>query len=400
MARVFFSMLFLSLVGLSAQAAGLQNGTGGSFAYTPKAKPQLQQNQNQQKDPYAISDCGQRCAFESSAEVLSYYFLYAVNKAPEFNDPTEIAKTKRALQACLGGNTSGCTKTDRELLLARVTQYNYYRDIRRKILEAQTNAKALDSAPLTEKFGKKDPRIATEADVAMLRRMMAKKPTGFDPTKERDRNGKQPFKIDPNAVQFKASDKALLGGGFRSEYDFILNNYTQPQFTARDDLSTAYTNPKAAAYAQYEGNDSGTQVQKTVSNGQIGRAATVSEDQYQKDLTVQNSRMVKQARQEFLQEHQNRDLTAVPRSDGKVATNFRETGIDKLGLRPSRKDQQLTDVKPYQDDVRAINKSIDEQIAEKKAQDKDAQVPTYGFSINKFDEFLDQIWPVGAAKPN
>ena len=234
----------------------------------------------------------------------------------------------------------------------------------------------------------------------MLRRMMANNPTAFnDLTAERDSKTKQPFKVDPNALRLASDNKVLFGGGFRAEYDFILNNYTRPQFTARNDLSTAYTDARAAAYAKYKTDDSGVQVHETVSTGrQVGRAATVNENQYMNDVKAQSSAMVNQARQEFFQEHQKRDIVANQTAQGQAEVKSLG-GIDDLGLRPNR-NQKISDIKPYQNEVRAINQSIDDSLAQKKAENKEAEVKTYSVSIEQFDKFLDSIWPSGATKQN
>ena len=370
----------------------LTTTSGASHAYQVNSAPPGAKTNTNMPINIESSACGQRCAFLTSAEIYSYYSLYASSNLAATNSDVEKAKTKNAINSCLKGSGKNCSAQDRELLVSRVTQYNYYRDIRRKMLEAQTAAKALQSNKPFATFNGKNTtlRTADERDINLLRNVMKQK----DHTPgELKLDKREVFKIDPNTLDQNIDENVAFQGGFKQDYQYVLNNYVRPRIGPAEGLMNKYTDPNAANYANYTAKDSESVLSTVQPSGANESLVTTDSARHQQESQMQNSAVMNQARKEFETKYKDRDLKAQRTKDGVKLLNYGDTGAPTLGLSPKNTAQSVAPLKSYQDTVKDLNKTVDASIAAKKKQDKTATVAAYSLDVGEFDKFLDQIWP-------
>ncbi|NUM89466.1 MAG: hypothetical protein HUU37_09705 [Bdellovibrionales bacterium] len=363
--------------------------------------------------------CGQRCSFTTASEVLSYYATY-MRSSEQFTDPVQQAKVKAAFQSCIQGS-GACTASDRELLLQRAAAANMFRNVRRMILENNTNAQNMKSLgkDRMDREGKKDPFLVSPELQARMNaelQRLGKSPLHPDElTPER----RKPFKIDPQKLDLRVDEGTLLEGGFAREYDYVLGNYVRPGTGHDTQLTAAYENPAAAGYGHVISGESKKSMEQThkTSPEAAGRGAVVEVDhaRYQEDLATQSHANMERARQEFQQKIKTRDLrkTFDPKT-GRYAVDLKSTGVQDLNLKgipgeliPLEEKLRKSLTNPidaheiamgaYRKAAERINSSVDAAIADK-SKDGSVQAVTYSIDVNEFDKFIEEVWPAQARK--
>ncbi len=365
-------------------------------------------------------ECGQRCSFTTAAEVLSYYATY-MRTSVQFTDPVEQQKVKVAFQACLQGS-GDCTAKDRELLLQRAAAANMFRNVRRMILENNTNARNMESlnkAQLEAK-GSKDPFLISPGLQARMNADLQRR--GMEPLHPSEWNlaARKPFKIDEKKLDLRVDQGTLLDGGFSREYEFVLNNYVRPTTGQDLHLTSAYQSNAAAGFSRVATGKTGTSLEQShrtnLDASNRGSVVEVDSIRHHEDLTTQSHANMERARQEFQNKVKTRELRQKfdPKS-GRYIVDVESTGMNSLQQLQGGPEElasvdglvkkSLTNplgahearMVAYRKAAERVNQAVDTAISEK-AKASPGSAVTYSIDINDFDKFIDEVWPSQAQK--
>lgn len=356
-------------------------------------------------------------AFRRAGEAASYLGHYYMNFTPfagELNNmkPAEREKFHESIRLCVA-NDPKCTDSMKTTVLKAMVQYNFGKDLRAQVVENTARAERMKtaSADLPAEYWRSQ---RTNAQRVMTHRGALK--TGSLRTTTFRLNAKADYVFDWNTKS--AAERARLGNEFMQQYRGFVDNYSK---TTQQKSRWHYVTAKGAGVlgstykpvADHRNLD-----QKT------GKLA-INRDRHDADMRSQNTQKVNEiihvyreaTHKEGIVREVEENGEKVPRVVKWSETNPADVVANDLGMGlPRQQDKNGDDVDPKtiaRGLILSINKAIvttEETMAKKgnKARVPSSSgasapppktIPSVNVDAEKFDKFLDAIWPADVAKP-
>lgn len=360
----------------------------------------------------------QHDSFRRAGEAASYLGHYYTNFTPfaaELRNmkPDERAAFHDSIRECVQGHPS-CDAKKQQMMLKALVQYNFGKELRAQVLENNARAERMKtaSADLPAQYWREH---RTNAQRVMTHRGALK--TGSLRTTTFRLNAKKDYVFEWSKATQHQKDQ--LGSAFMDQYREFMNTYSQTtqqksrwhyvsakssalmgsSYRAADDFRNQ--DPKTATFGvNRERHDADQRSQNTQKVNEIVHSY---KDALRKDGMI---REVERRANQWKTEHVA--WTDLPPNDIMTA----DTG---LGLIRQEENGERVDPKLVaQGMILSINKAIvdtEDNVAKKNALQKarvpagnarasgPKVIPTVMVDVEKFDKFLDAIWPADVAKP-
>lgn len=363
----------------------------------------------------------QHDAFRRAGEAASYLGHYYTNFTPFAYEMRDMKEDERknyydSIRECVADSPK-CTKEGRATVLKAMVQYNFGKQIKSMVLENNTRSENMKSIDLGAKgwreLGARAPKVLTHN--GRLR-------TG---TTLKNTFRLNPYKsIAGDTSALSDGQRAILGNNFMNEYRNFIDEYSS---------TTGQRGPKSRwhyVHARTSAVPGGAGTSKIVADGAnrdplIGKN-TIDHNRLDADARSQSTRGASEIVKNFKDSLHRQTVERKVKINGKVVT--RETEWSKtdpsdilavdVGFGvivqedPENPGKLLTNKEVAQGIVLKINNAIhqkEKEVSRKKiearkpsssgAPAKELPPESIWVDVERFDKFLDAIWPAEIAKP-
>jgi hypothetical protein len=355
-------------------------------------------------------------AFRRAGEAASYLGHYYMNFTPfagELNSmqPAERQKFHESIRLCVA-NDPKCTDSMKTTVLKAMVQYNFGKDLRAQVVENTARAERMKtaSADLPAEFWRSN---RTSAQRVMTHKGALK--TGSLRTTTFRLNAKADYVFDWNTKS--AAERARLGNEFMQQYRGFVDNYSK---TTQQKSRWHYVTAKGAGVLgnTYKPVDDFRNLdQKT------GKLA-INRERHDADMRSQNTQKVNEIIHSYKESLNKESVMREQMVNGKatpVDTKWSNTDpavvmANDLGMGLPAKQENGKDIDPKtiaRGLILSINKAIvttEETMAKRGSSARvpsssgasappPKTIPSVNVDAEKFDQFLDAIWPADVAKP-
>lgn len=359
-------------------------------------------------------------AFTRAGEAASYLAHYYQRYTPYANEMREIEKNgelkayQQKIRNCVTGQ-GACDDKDKSEVLKAMVQYNFGKEIRAQVIEGRTRSELMKSVDLGPQgwraIGVRNPpKILTKYN-ALKTGSLRKSTFRLDL--------KKLVVVDPNDMSM--ADRQKLGSEYLTHFNEFIDSYSK---TTATHSRWHYVSAKSSALgaeniyrAEWDDKNQDSKLGKTL----------INKNRHGIDQRSQNTQTVNEIVKSFKDDlHKDQLRREVALYDPATKKTKKETKTVHpgqvavndigLGLATDIDPETGTFVKPK--DVAAglvvtINKAIqdtEDDIGKKRearvpssasgaSQSRLKYIPTVSVNVEKFDRFLDAIWPADVALP-
>jgi hypothetical protein len=359
-------------------------------------------------------------AFTRAGEAASYLAHYYQRYTPYANEMRikeqkgELKDYQATIRNCVTGQGS-CSKADQAETLKAMVQYNFGKELRAQVLEGRTRAELMKSVDLGAKGWRE--LGAREREPKILTRFNALKTSSLR---------KNTFRLDPNKLlvvdvdKLSAAEQQRLGADYLNHFNEFFDAYSK---TTGTNKRWHYVSAKSSALgaenvfrAEWNERNLDQKLGKTL----------INENRHFGDQRSQNTEKVNEIVKSFKDDMRKETvLRDIPNAsdptkiDKDQAVKPMAVAVNDVGLGlASDIDPNTGEVMKPKDVAAAlvvtINKAIHETEEGGNKQLESRRVPssfgsanvpatkvlpTVSVDVEKFDKFLDAIWPADIAKP-
>lgn len=386
--KPYFSLFFLGAILLGNAFAQEPNQKMNDVTFSAGEKPAGTNRSPASEEPDPTSEnckseencrLRQADAFQRASQAAKYlaYYMQMEKFKPDYRE-----QIKKVVEKCLT-NPDSCSGKEKEIVLGAAVQHNLGKEIRHMVLQNNTNMNNMKS-------------LNTGADFLFNGKYWIQ----GSKAKELD----TPYKLDPSQVgdspisllsKKEAREKEILGNDFLREYGIFLNTYAKTSGRYGDgsaDKSRWHLNT--------------VRVPSKRSGGEVDviRAGSIDKKSFEADKKSQDIKIIDKTIEEKLQAANDRNIDQETRDKLTIDT------INTIALNPTEMataDGKIVEEKNmHRVMAEGLNIQYDKAIEKERAKRDPASAGKnierkidIDFNEKEFSQFLDEIWPPSAAKP-
>lgn len=331
-------------------------------------------------------------AYKIASEANSYLGAYWMNFGAFGKDADKDARQRDLkkmygmIEKCLN-RSSECGDEEKTTVMRALVNYNLGKDIKRMVLENNTNF---------EKMKSMDPNLGTH-----LKKGPSTARKGPFKLDEKDITGSSTFILNGR----QARERDILGPVFMNEYKTFINHYSNTGPTQANWHYVPQKTPTKSGDSTYVFHSNRTTGQPIIDNAR-----------FNEDQLTQNSEQIYQARKAMLDSVKQPGLKQTGASTYQATSDINaDLRSNDLGLSIRRVEKRDADGKIVRNAegkvetlnehesavaiVRNINNAVDKKVEESRKNNPGQNV-VVGTTIDmdRFSEFLDEIWPPNAKR--